>query len=204
MVETQLLRRGIRDQGVLQAFLEVPRDRFVPPERVAEAYADRALPIGYGQTISQPYVVALTVQELAPKAHHVILDVGAGSGYQTAILARLVRHVWAVERLESLAQRAGRTLAALNITNVTILTQDGSGGLPAEAPFDGIVSGAAGPDVPPCWLDQLIDGGRIVIPVGGEEMQTLISLKKDGPHIRRRAICDVRFVKLIGREGWPE
>ncbi len=204
MVSTQLRVRGIDHEGVLRAFLEIPRERFLPPGKVREAYADRPVPIGHGQTISQPYVVALMLQELAPRSDQRILDVGAGSGYQTVLLAKLAKHVYAVERIADLTERAMNTLAELNVTNVSFHTSDGSLGWPEEAPFDGIICGAGAPDVPQPWVEQLADGGRIVLPVGGIESQMLLVAQKVGKKLRRREICGVRFVKLIGREGWPD
>lgn len=204
MVDKQLRARGIHDEAVLEAFAEVPRERFVPQDRRHEAYRDHPVPIGHGQTISQPYIVALMVQELAVEPHHRVLDVGAGSGYQTAILARLVAHVYAAERLNELTERAMDTLTALNVDNVTVCTLDASDGWPEEAPFDRIICGAAAPEVPAAWIDQIVDGGRIVAPVGGAYVQTLVAVDKHGGKVRRRAICDVRFVKLIGRDGWPD
>jgi protein-L-isoaspartate(D-aspartate) O-methyltransferase len=202
MVETQLRRRGITDEAVLAAMEQVPREKFVPATHLHDAYADNPLPIGCDQTISQPYVVALMLQELEIEPHHRVLDVGAGSGYQTAILARLAAHVFAVERIEELAQRAGDTLDSLKITNVTFTTADGSLGLPDHAPFDRIISGAASPDVPQPWIDQLADQGRIIAPVGASDVQTLLLVIKDGDKIRRRQLSGVRFVKLIGELGW--
>ena len=204
MVARHLRARDIRDERVLAAFGDVPRERFVPPQRLADAYADEPLPIGRGQTISQPYVVALMVQELACRPEHRVLDVGAGSGYQTAILARLVARVYGVERIEALADRARGVLDELGADNATIVTGDGSLGLPAEAPFDGIICGAASPDVPPSWVDQLADGGRIVVPVGGAHVQTLVIVEKLAGRARRRELCGVRFVKLIGEQGWSD
>jgi len=204
MVRRQLRARGIGDEGVLTAFGRVPRERFLPADRIGEAYGDHPVPIGFGQTISQPYVVALMVQELQPQAHHRILDVGAGSGYQTALLAWLARRVYAIERIEALTEKMMATLDRLNIRNVTTCTGDGSLGWPEEAPFDGIICGAGAPEVPPPWIDQLADGGRIVLPVGGQDFQTLMVVEKAGDKVRRREICDVRFVRLIGRQGWPE
>ena len=203
MVEKQLRARGIREEAILEAFANVPRERFIPETHIHEAYNDHPIPIGFGQTISQPYIVALMVQELAPQPHHRVLDVGAGSGYQAAILARLAAHVYAAERLNELTERAMDTLAALSVDNVTFCTLDASGGWPEEAPFDRIVCGAAAPEVPAPWVDQLADGGRIVAPIGGPNVQTLVAVEKRGSKLRRRRICDVRFVKLIGREGWP-
>lgn len=204
MVEQHLRARNIHDERVLAAFEAVPRERFVPPRSVGEAYEDHPLPIGDGQTISQPYVVALMVQELAVRPEHRVLDVGVGSGYQTAILAKLARWVYGVERIDALAQRARRVLGELGIANVSIEVGDGSVGWPAEAPFDRIICGAACPDVPESWTDQLADGGRVVAPVGGEHVQTLVVVEKHPGRLCRRELCDVRFVKLIGREGWGE
>ncbi len=204
MVQNQLVARGVNDHRVLEAFAEVPRERFCPPELTDRAYDDEPLPIGLGQTISQPYVVALSVQELAVTPSDRVLDIGAGSGYQTAILARLARHVYAIERIETLTERAAATLAALNVDNVTFMTGDGSLGWPQEAPFDRIICGAAAPDVPRPWTDQLADGGRMVAPVGGADAQSLLRIEKRGGEFRRRTLADVRFVKLIGRGGWSE
>jgi len=203
MVDHHLRQRGIRHAGLLQAFAEIPRERFIPPDRINEAYADCPVPIGLGQTISQPYVVALMIEQLDPQPTHRVLDIGAGSGFQTAVLARLVKHVYAVERLGQLAEKAISILGSLNVTNVTFCTDDGSLGLSEEAPFDRIICAAATPEVPACWLGQLADGGKIVLPVGGPETQTLQVMEKHGSEVRRREICDVRFVKLIGRKGWP-
>ncbi len=203
MVETQLRARGISDQTVLDAFMEIPRELFVPQELRHEAYEDHPIQIGFGQTISQPYVTALMVQELRPGRNDRVLDVGAGSGYQTAILARLAGHVYAVERIEALTAQAASVLAAVNAENVTLRTGDGTLGWPEEAPFDGIICGAAAPQVPKPWLDQLADGGRIVTPVGGHNSQVIQVIEKQGGGIRKRELCAVRFVKLIGQEGWP-
>ena len=202
MVERQLRARGISDERVLEVMADLPREKFIGRNRRHEAYEDRPLPIGAGQTISQPYIVALMSQELAVRPDHRVLDVGAGSGYQTAILARLAKHVFAVERITELAERAGAVLAELGIDNVTLRTGDGTLGWAEEAPFDRIICGAAGPDVPEAWIEQLAEGGRIVMPVGGPEVQNLIAIEKQGDKITRRDICGVRFVKLIGRQGW--
>jgi protein-L-isoaspartate(D-aspartate) O-methyltransferase len=202
MVREQIADRGITGPAVLAAFEAVPRHLFVPPALAHRAYDDSPLPIGLGQTISQPYVVALTVQELAPQPHHRVLDVGSGSGYQSAILAHLVRQVYAIERLAELADRARTVLAELNVTNVATTVGDGSLGLPDEAPFDGIVCGAGAPSVPPAWLDQLADGGRLVVPVGIGDVQMLTVVSRRGADFETREVCPVRFVKLIGRQGW--
>ena len=203
MVEYQLRSRGISDEAVLDAFYAVPRERFVPIGQYTQAYADRPLPIGQGQTISQPYVVALMLQELQARPNHRVLDVGAGSGYQTALLAHLVEWVYAVERIDDLARGAGLVLADLGIANVTLCTSDGTLGWPEEAPFDGIICGAAAPDVPDAWLDQLAEGGRIVVPTGGASVQTVLVVENRRGNLHKRKLIDVRFVKLIGEQGWP-
>jgi len=204
MVNDQLRRRGLRDERVLAVMADLPRERFISPRFRHEAYADRPVPIGSGQTISQPYVVALMTQELDVQPTHRVLDVGAGSGYQTAILARLAGEVFAIERIDELARRAEDALAGLGLSNVTLTTGDGTLGWPDHAPFDRILCGAAGPDVPEAWVEQLADGGRIVMPAGGAEVQDLVAIDKRGGRITRRTLCGVRFVRLIGRQGWPE
>lgn len=204
MVERQLVARGISDPGVLRAMREVPRHRFVPARLIRDAYDDRPLPIGDDQTISQPYIVALMLEELNCHPSDRVLDVGAGSGYQTALLARLAGWVYAIERIESLAVGAREVLASLDVANVTLEVGDGSFGWAAEAPFDGIICGAAAPEIPPAWMDQLADGGRIVAPVGSMEDQMLVVITRTGDEFHRRNVCGVRFVKLIGRGAWPE
>ncbi len=203
MVAEQLQGRGIRDERVLAAFHDVPRDLFVPPERRIEGYEDHPVPIGEGQTVSQPYIVAMTIEALALKGHERVLDVGAGSGYQTALLSWLAREVYAIERIDALSVRAAETLAGLGMTNVQWRAGDGTLGWPEAAPFDGICCGAGGPVVPQAWLDQLADGGRLVIPVGGREVQELLLFTRRGDHVARRKLCDCRFVPLIGQQGWP-
>ena len=183
--------------------MSVPREQFVPPQYQRQAYEDQPLPIGLGQTISQPYIVALMLQELDPRPEHRVLEVGAGSGYQTALLARLVQHVYAIERLPELSERAMAALTHLAVGNVTLCTRDGSLGWADQAPFDRIICGAASPDVPQPWIDQLVDGGRIVLPLGGIEFQTLTVVTKTPKGLVRRPVTQVRFVRLIGQEGWP-
>jgi len=203
MIQHDLRARGIHNEAVLAAFQDIPRERFVPGTRARDAYGDHPLPIGFDQTISQPYVVALMCQELDAKAHHRVLDVGAGSGYQAAILSRLAGWVYAIERIDALTERARTALEQTGAENVTLRTGDGSLGWPAEAPFDRIICGAAAPELPQSWIDQLADGGRIIAPVGGQGVQGLVRVDKHGDRVERRALCDVRFVKLIGREAWP-
>ncbi|MFP4053600.1 MAG: protein-L-isoaspartate(D-aspartate) O-methyltransferase [Phycisphaerae bacterium] len=204
MVRTQLESRQITDRRVLDAFREIPRERFIPSASAREAYADAPVPIGFGQTISQPYIVALMLQELRVKPEHRVLDVGMGSGYQTALLAKLAGHVYAIERIPELTERSVDVLASLNLDNVTAITGDGSLGWPEEAPFDRIVCGAGGPEVPDPWLEQLAEGGRLVMPVGSLHAQTLIACDKRDGEIERHDLCGVRFVRLIGKEGWTD
>lgn len=204
MVRSQLRARGINDQRVLDAFLRLPRERFMPPSREHEAYADHPVPIGHGQTISQPYIVALMVQELGIQPWHRVLDVGSGSGFQTAVLASVAQEVFAVERLTELAGSSDRLLDALGFDNVTIATLDGSNGWPEHGPYDRIICGAGAPDVPGPWLEQLADDGRIILPAGDQQCQSLLKIDRCGGQVTRRKICDVRFVKLIGENAWPE
>ncbi len=203
MVSTQIRDRGVRHERVLEALGEVERHRFVEAS-LKDAYADHPLPIGYGQTLSQPYMVARMTELLAPEPHHRILEVGAGSGYQTAVLARLCAHVFAVERLEVLASRAKRALDELGVRNVSLITRDGTIGWPQEAPFDGILVAAGAPAVPRPYLEQLTEGGRLVIPVGKRHVQELqcVTVDSRGEQVVRDVAC--RFVKLIGEHGWPE
>lgn len=202
MLQNHLRGRGICNPDVLDGFAEVPRERFVPRESAGEAYADHPMPIGHAQTISQPYIVALMLQELDPMRDHRVLEIGAGSGYQTALLATMARRVYAVERIAELADRARGVLSELDLHNVTLAVRDGSTGWAEHAPFDRIICGAAAPDLPAPWVEQLADGGRIVVPIGGEHTQTLAVYDKCGDDLSQRTVCGVRFVKLIGRYGW--
>lgn len=202
MIERHLRLRGISDVRVREAFDLVPRERFLDESHQSDAYADCPLPIGYGQTISQPYIVALMLQELDVRPEHRVLDVGAGSGYQTALLSRLAAEVHGVERVAELAIRATETLRQLGVTNATMHVGDGSLGWPECAPFDRIICGAASPDVPPAWIEQLAAGGKIVAPVGPRDVQSLLLVEKNGPNLRRVELCGVRFVPLLGEQGW--
>jgi len=202
MIREQLAARGIRSPAVLRAFETIDRAAFVPQAYQGDAYADTPLPIGHGQTISQPYIVALSLQELAPQPGQRVLDIGSGSGYQTALLACLAGEVYAIERIEELASRAQATLEQLGISNVHFRTGDGSPGLPAEAPFDRIICAAASPTLPDAWAEQLAPGGRIVAPIGPRDIQSLIRADKLGDKITTREICGVRFVPLLGQAGW--
>jgi len=197
MVETQLTRRDIRDPRVLDAMRAVPRHLFVPPDAVDEAYEDHPVSIGFGQTISQPYIVAWMVEQLRLTPDSRVLEVGAGCGYQTAILARLAREVFAVDIIDALTTRARATLDALGVTNVQLATRDGSLGWPEHAPFDAIVVAAAAREVPPALVDQLADAGRLIVPVGGEEFQTLRLVERRGADASIEDLVDVRFVPLI-------
>ena len=204
MVATQIRARGIGDPRVLAAMEEVPRERFVPPSRQHEAFNDCALGIAYGQTISQPYVVAAMTVSLALAPDHRVLEIGTGSGYQTAILARLVREVYTIERVEPLLESASLLLDELGLRNVHYRAGDGSEGWPEAAPFDRIIVTAAAPEVPQSLIDQLVDGGRIVIPVGSENDQTLTVVERRGNRTLETPQFPCRFVKLIGTQAWPE
>ena len=203
MVAQQLQARGIRDRRVLDAMGRLLRERFIPEEMRELAYEDRPIPIGHGQTISQPYIVGLMTQELAVEPGQRVLDIGCGSGYQAAILGLLAGQVYAVERVPELAAQARLALAQCGADNVTVVVGDGTLGLAEHAPYDRILCGAAGPEVPPAWLEQLLDGGRIVMPLGTPEQQELVAIEKRGGQILRRTLCGVRFVPLIGEHGWP-
>lgn len=202
MVELQMRQRGIKDERILAAFLEVPRHEFVPPEYLSEAYEDHPLPIGEGQTISQPYMVAVMTEALELQGDERVLDVGTGSGYQTAILARLVREVYSIEKYESLAHQAEERLRWLGISNATVVVGDGSQGYPPAAPYHGIVVTAGAPRVPPALVEQLLDQGRLVIPVGDMYSQELLQVCKQGGKTTQRTINYCRFVPLTGKYGW--
>jgi len=204
MVAEQLRARGIRDERVLDAMAQVPRHEFVRPENRDEAYEDHPLPIGEGQTISQPFVVAAMLEALALRPEDVVLEVGTGSGYETAVLAELVRKVYSVERFASLADRARALLARLGYENVTVCQGDGSQGMPEAGPFDAIAVSAAAPQVPRSLIEQLRDGGRLVIPVGSSFAQQLQLVRKIGDSSTTLYMDGVRFVPLIGREGFHE
>ena len=206
MVDLQLGGRGISDPLVLDAFRAVPREAFIPPELLEFAYQDRALPIGEDQTISQPYIVALTVEAMHLKGGERVLEIGTGSGYAAAVLSRIAKDVFTVERLESLAIEARERLARLGYRNVEVLHGDGTLGWPEHAPYDAIAVAAGGPQVPMALLDQLAPGGRLVIPVGPDEAsQVLTRVTRVGAAaFREERLIEVRFVPLIGEQGWPE
>ncbi len=194
MVAWQIERRGIRDERVLQAMREVPRHEFVPSEVKASAYIDSALPIGFGQTISQPYIVALTIANLALRAPDRVLEIGAGSGYQAAVLSRLVTQVFAIEIVETLVLRAEFDLRRLRYENVLVRNGDGYQGWQEEAPFDSIAVAAALDHVPQPLVRQLRVGGRMVIPIGNQSGQELILVERESDGTRMRPLCPVRFV----------
>ena len=205
MVARQLRRRGIRDERVLQAMGEVPRHEYVPPEHRRIAYEDHPGSIGQGQTISQPYMVAAMTEALELRGTERVLEVGTGSGYQAAILARLAARVYTIEREPVLFQSAVERLDRLGVTNdsaVVLLHGDGSEGYPPAAPYDGILVAAAAPRVPDCFLEQLVEGGRLVIPVGSLEHQEFRQVRKCQGKPVSRVLGHCRFVPLKGRHGW--
>jgi len=204
MIRTQLQRRGITDRRVLQAMREVPRHAFVPPEWRHEAYSDRPLPIADDQTISQPYMVAIMTQSLALQGHERVLEVGTGSGYQVAVLSRLAAQVYSIEYFPDLAETARAVLQRLGYTNVQVMTGDGGLGLPAHAPYHGILVAAAAPHVPQSLLGQLAEGGRLVIPVGSVASQELLIITRHGDDYPQARSVPCRFVPLLGQEGWAE
>jgi protein-L-isoaspartate(D-aspartate) O-methyltransferase len=193
-----LRRRGISDQAVLRAMDEVPREHFVSTELVDSAYADQALPIACGQTISQPYVVAYMTEQLEVEPQHHVLEVGTGSGYQAAVLSRLARDVVSVERYRTLADTARERLKTLGFTNVTIIAGDGFAGVPAQAPFDRIIVTAAAEEVPQALVAQLAEGGKMMLPLGPRDgTQHLVKLTKTLQGLSRQNLIAVRFVPLL-------
>lgn len=203
MVREQIESRGIRDPAVLAAFHEVPRELFVPEALQDEAYDDRALPIEAGQTISQPFIVAVMLAAAHLSPHDHVLEVGAGSGYAAALMAQLARSVVAIERHRELAELARTRMRTLRVPNVRIVHGDGTLGYPEAAPYDVILCAAAGPDVPPAWIEQLVPGGRIIMPRGAlDGMQRLIrlTLARDG-RLREEELEPVRFVPLVEGEA---
>jgi len=203
MVERQLAGRGIRDPRVLAAMGEVPRHLFVAESLRDEAYADNPLPIEEGQTISQPYMVAIMTELLELTGDEEVLEIGTGSGYQAAILSRLCRWVHTVERIPRLSHKARAAIESCGYTNVSFVTSDGTEGWPAKAPYDGIIVTAGSPDIPETLVDQLKIGGKLVIPVGDRFSQTLRRLVKGKYGNRIESHTGCRFVDLIGKHGWP-
>lgn len=204
MVQRQLARRGIASASVLDALRAIPRERFVLPSQVDEAYADAAMRIDCGQTISQPYIVARMTELLELKSTDRVLEIGTGCGYQTAILARLASFVYTVEWYLKLLNAAAERLAALGVKNVEYRCGDGSLGWPDVAPFDAILVAAGAPTVPQPLVDQLAEGGRLVVPVGPTSDQTLVLVRRCGARIEMADVLPCRFVKLLGFAGWPD
>ena len=203
MVESQLRQRGIRDERLLAAMSKVPRHEFVSQQNWNEAYADHPIPIAEKQTTSQPYMIAAMVQAAEIKSGDRVLEIGAGSGYQTAVLAELASHVFAVERYASLTDTAQKTLERLGYRNAKIVTGDGSLGLPEASPFDAIIVSAAAPSIPQALVDQLALGGRLLIPIGEADQQVLQLVQRNadgGTSVRTLEGC--RFVPLIGEQGF--
>ena len=204
MVEHQLRARGVRDGRVLDAFLAVPRHEFLPPSDWVQAYEDHPVGIECGQTISQPYIVAVMTEVLELRGCERVLEIGTGSGYQTAILAKLSAQVSTVERYAELSEQAQGVLGRLGVGNVGFRVGDGTLGWPEEGPFEGIMVTAGGPKVPPSLKAQLAEGGRLVMPVGGRRGQDLVKIVRHGDEFRQESHGGCMFVRLIGEEGWPE
>ena len=204
MVRDQVEARGVDDRRVLDAMRGIPRHFFIPAEYQDAAYHDRPLPIGSGQTISQPYIVGLMTSLLELKQSDKVLEIGAGSGYQAAILSKLAGTVVTVERLPEIAAKAKDIMQRLGIINVKVVVEDGTLGYTPDAPYDGIIITAASPDIPPPLIGQLADKGRLVAPVGTRDLQQLVRIRKQGDRISREMFGGVVFVPLLGRHGWQE
>jgi protein-L-isoaspartate(D-aspartate) O-methyltransferase len=202
MVERQLRRRGITDERVLAAMAEVPREEFVAEPNRSRAYADSALPIGEGQTISQPWIVAAICQAMELKGNERVLEIGSGSGYSAAVLSQLAGEVTGIERHAGLAAQARRRLDALGVESVELLVGDGTRGVPERSPFEAIAIHATAPAPPRTLLAQLADGGRMVVPIAGEGVDLLTVFRRAGPELVREEIAPCRFVPLIGEEGF--
>ncbi len=203
MVEQQIIARGIDDQRVIDAMLQVPRHMFVEPGLYSHAYSDASLPIGEKQTISQPYMVAAMSAALELKGHERILEIGTGSGYQSAILSLLAKRIYSIERISLLAGRARKALDLLRMSNVNIKVGDGTIGWQEQAPFDGILVAAGAPDIPAEYLQQLEIGGRLVLPVGDRSQQLLMRITRlENGKFKREQLMGCRFVPLIGEQGW--
>lgn len=204
MVRQQIAARGIRAERVLDAMRSVPRHLFVPLESRHSAYMDGPLSIGQGQTISQPYIVALMTEALELRGHERVLEIGTGSGYQAAILSQLASHVYTVERIPELASRAQDLFRQLGYDNISMHVGDGTLGWLEHAPYEAIIITAAAPEIPRPLTDQLAEGGRLVAPIGGSWSQSLVRVRKQRGHLRRQELTSVAFVPLIGQHGWPE
>ena len=194
--------QGIRDLAVLHAIDEIPRHVFVPSAVRHRAYEDSALPIGSGQTISQPSIHARYLELLELTGNERVLEIGTGSGYQTALLGKLASQVFSIERIAPLLDRAREVLQQVGVTNVSFMLGDGTFGWPQFAPYDAILVGAAAPDIPPAYIDQLGEGGRLLIPLGGRDEQVLHLFTRRGDNIEQKDIAPVRFVPLVGKHSW--
>lgn len=202
MIDTQIRKRGVSSARVLEAMAAVPRHEFVPAQFRADAYADKPLPIGEGQTISQPFMVAAMTQALELTGSECVLEIGTGSGYQAAVLSLLAREVITVENRTSLALAAQERLTSLGYGNVHVHNGDGSAGFPDAAPYDAILVTAGAPEIPSVFAGQLREGGRLVIPVGDQQNQHLMQAKMENGNLKSRALFSCRFVPLLGRYGW--
>jgi protein-L-isoaspartate(D-aspartate) O-methyltransferase len=205
MVRTQLEARGIRHERVLDAMRRIPRERFLTgsaARSAARAYSDSALPVARGQTLSQPYMVARMTEALRPEPDHKVLEIGTGTGYQTAVLAHLVSQVWTVEVDATLAREARNRLEEMGLHNINYHVGDGTLGWPEGAPYDGILVTAGAPAIPPPLVAQLHQEGRMVIPVGSRDLQELLVVRLKGGEVRTRSLLECRFVPLVGEEGW--
>lgn len=205
MIQQQVVERGITDGRLLAALRAVPRDRFFPPGSKDAVFADRAAPIGHGQTISQPYMVALMTHRLDVQPEHKVLEIGTGSGYQTGILAKLAAEVYSVERVKPLLDAAWERLMDMGVRNAHFRYGDGTLGWPEAAPFDRILIAAGAPELPrKLLLEQLRDGGLAVLPVGPADEQMLVVVRRNGTNLEQADVIPCRFVKLVGAEGWRE
>lgn len=204
MVEEQLMPRGIKNERVLNAFGMVERHKFIPDDLRSNAYSDFPVPIGEGQTISQPYIVALMTESLELTGAEKVLEIGTGSGYQTAILAELAKEVYSIERFENLAKRAEEALKSLNYKNIKTKVGDGTLGWPEEAPFDRIIITAACPRIPLPLSDQLRDNGKLILPLGESFSQVLTLIEKKNNKLESTDICGCVFVPLVGKYGWKK
>lgn len=205
MIQQQVIDRGIRDERVLSALRATPRESFFPAESRKQAHADRSVPIGHGQTISQPYMVALMTQRLEVAATHRVLELGTGSGYQTAVLAKLAAEVWTIERVKPLLDEAFERLQSMGLRNIHYRFGDGTLGWSEAAPFDRVLITAGAPSVPEqLLLSQLKDGGLAVAPIGPQDEQMLVVIRRSGDSLKTTDVCPCRFVKLIGKNGWEE
>ena len=204
MVEEQLVERGVKDLRLLEAMSRVPRHLFAQDSLQHRAYGDTPLPIGENQTLSQPYIVGAMTEALALKGEERVLEIGTGSGYQTAIIAELARQVFTIERLNNLSRKAQKILEGLNYMNIVFKMFDGTYGWPDQAPFDAILITASAREIPESLIKQLGDGGRLVAPVGETDKQKLVVLTKKGDRVSRKNLGDCKFVPLIGKYGWSQ